>query len=344
MTGNERSGGSWRRRAGVGRESSGCSPIPGEKAVSEAARTTVEFPFGAVFTSIRTIPLPAEPASGFVVADLLPTATGHLWVADAGASVLRIYSQEGRQLRVLSPEATGLRRPVSLTAVHGRWVAALDAGLPAISILDELGRPLRRFPLPELDRPSQVCNLSDRRLAVIGTGWGRASEYLVHLYSLTGEYIESLFGAPRVGGAPGRAYGAGSGDALFVAHSLTDSVAIYDVGETRDVVSFDRLRVEDRDRVSPAERRSDLLEGLYVTACGQLLALYAPGRDRGEYRYDLHSLRGDAIAVGVRSAERVVGVEGSLFYSLRTEGGQAARLRVWRFSGSLGEWESEGTV
>lgn len=328
----------------MGREPSGCSPIPGEDAVSEASRTTVEFPFGAVFTSIRTIPLPAESDPGLVVADLLPTATGHLWVADAVASVLRIYSQEGRQLRVLGAEATGLRRPLSLTAVHGRWVAALDAGLPAISILDELGRRLRRFPLPELDRPSQVCNLGDRRLAVIGTGWGRASEYLVHLYSLTGEYVESLFGAPRIGEAPGRAYGAGSGDALFVAHSLTDSVAIYDVGETRGVVSFDRLRVEDRDGVSHAPRTSDLLGGLYVTACGQLLALYGPGRERGEYRYDLHSLDGDVIAVGVRSTERVVGVEGSLFYSLNSEVGEDARLRVWKFSGSLGERDSERTA
>lgn len=325
----------------MGRESRGCSPGPGED-VFEASRTTVEFPFGAVFTSIRTIPLPAEPDPGLVVADLLPTTTGHLWVADAAASLLRIYSQEGQQLRVLNAEATGLRRPVSLTAVHGRWVAALDAGLPAVSILDELGRRLRRFPLPELDRPLQVCNLGDRRLAVIGTGWGRASEYLVHLYSLTGEYIESLFGAPQVDGAAGRAYGAGSGDALFVAHSLTDSVAVYDLGEGRGVVSFDRMRVEDRDRAFPAPKGSDLLGGLYVTACGPLLALYTPGRDRREYRYDLHSLDGRVMAVGVRSTERVVGVEGSLFYSLNAEAGQAARLRVWKFSGSLGERGSDG--
>ena len=174
----------------------------------------VEFPFGAVFTSLLTIPLQAPKNECLTVSDLLPTASGRFWVVDAKAEVLKVYSQEGRQLRSLAQRATGLRRPVGLASLHSRWIAALDGHLPAIVIMDEAGRVLRRFPLPELDRPVQVCNLGDRLLAVVGTGWGPGSGRLVHLYSKTGDYIESLFGEPKSKPMSGRAYMAAAGSSM----------------------------------------------------------------------------------------------------------------------------------
>lgn len=293
----------------------------------------VEFAFGAVFTSLLTIPLQAPKDESLTVSDFLPTASGRFWVVDAKAAALKIYSQEGRQLRSLAQRATGLRRPVGLVSLHGRWIAALDGHLPAIVIMDEAGRVLRRFPLPELDRPIQVCNLGDRLLAVVGTGWGPGSGRLVHLYSRSGDYIESLFGEPRSKATSGRAYLAAAGSAMYMGHDRTDSFAIYDV-EARGVVAFSNLNPS----VSDSRGRyhgGAVLTGLFAASCGPLIAQYAPVSG-GEYRYDLYSLDGTPMALGLHSPERVVGVEGPLFYSVRTMEDGSNELQVWKMSFEAG--------
>ena len=246
--------------------------------------------------------------------------------------MLLVYSQEGQLLRVLNRSSTGLRRPVSLTSFHGRWVAALDGGRPAVVILDDRGRTLRRFPLPELDRPLQVCNVADRLLAVVGAGWGRGSGRLIHLYSPAGEHAESLYGEPRSGA--GRAYAAVAGQSVYLGHTATDSFAIYDL-QASVVSSFpcraaSVVREEGRD-----VKISRPLRGLFATACGPLIAAFTGGRTAG-YHYDLYDLDGSPIARGLESPERIIGVEGPIFYSVRTSADGAATLRVWKLGYSEG--------
>lgn len=293
----------------------------------------VEFAFGAVFTSLLTIPLQAPKDESLTVSDLLPTASGRFWVVDAKAAALKIYSQEGRQLRSLAQRATGLRRPVGLASLHSRWIAVLDGHLPAIVVMDEAGRVLRRFPLPELDRPVQVCNLGDRLLAVVGAGWGPGAGRMVHLYSRSGDYIESLFGEPRRKLTSGRAYMAAAGSSMYMGHDRTDSFAIYDV-EARGVVAFSNLNPSVSD-IRGRYHGGPALIGLFAASCGPLIAQFAPVSGR-EYRYDLYSLDGTPIALGLHSPERVVSVEGPLFYSVRTTEDGTNELRVWKMSFEAG--------
>ncbi|MEE9133819.1 MAG: hypothetical protein V3U13_09670 [Gemmatimonadota bacterium] len=310
------------RQPGGGR---GSSPAAG----SASAEPTVEFAFGAVFTSLLRIPLRAAREDSLIVSDLLPTASGRFWLVDANAAALKIFSPEGHQLGSLQQRATGLRRPVSLASLHGRWIAALDGHLPAVVILDEAGRVLRRFPLPELDRPVQICNLDDRRLAVVGSGWGAGAGRQVHLYTTNGEYIESLFGESRRARKRDRAYVAAAGSAMYLGHSHTDSFAIYDV-DAHGVVAFSNLNAsvaESRGRYSRSGAR---LCGLFAASCGPLIAQYAPEAGARDYSYDLYSLDGTPIALGLRSPERVVSLEGPLFYSVRTTERGDNELRVWK--------------
>ncbi len=293
----------------------------------------MEFAFGAVFTSLLTIPLQAPQHEPLAVADLLPTPSGRFWVVDAKGAALRVYSPEGRQLWSLGRRATGLRRPVGLACLHSRWIAALDGHLPAIVILDEAGRVQRRFPLPEVDRPVQVCNLGERLLAVVGTGWGPGSGRLVHLYSGSGDYIESLFGEPTKKATSGRAYLAAAGSAMYMGHDRTDSFAVYDI-EARGVVAFSNLNPSVSEESGRYASGAELT-GLFAASCGPLIAQY--GSESGQdYRYDLYSLDGTPMALGLRSPERVVGVEGPLFYSVRAPECGINELRVWKMSFEAG--------
>jgi hypothetical protein len=298
----------------------------GHAAWAARAGPRVEFEFGAVFTSVRAIPLRTGRGDRLSVTDLLAADSGRLWIADAAAKALKIYSPQGWCLQALDRDATGLRRPVSLTSLHGRWITVLDGLLPAVVILDESGRSVRRFRIHEVDRPVQVCSLSDRRLAVLGSGWGSGAGKLVHLYTTGGEYIESFFGEPRDGRSQGRAYAATLGEKLYLAHTSTDSFAVYDL-EADAVLSFP----------SVAGRSAGALRGLFATRCGPLLALYA--RADADYLYDLYGLDGTPIALGVPSSERVVGVEGPFFYSVHSAPGGDPTLRVWklRFEGNDAE-------
>ncbi len=302
----------------------------------------MEFEFGAVFTLLLTIPLQAPSGERLAISDLLPTASGRFWVADAAAAKLRVYTSRGEQRATLDRHATGVRRPVSLAALQGRWIAVLDGQLPSLVILDEAGRELRRFPLPELDRPHQVCNLGDRWLAVVGSGWGPGSGRLVHLYTTGGEYVESLFGEPREAERTCYAFAAAAGSALYLGHSRTDSFAIYDV-DARAVLSFPNLasRYSNTAVQRPAAKVG--LRGLFATSCGPLLAMSGPAGDACEFRYDLYSLDGTPVALGVGSSERVMGVEGSLFYSVKTAGGETV-LNVWKLKYGNGSPMSEAVA
>ncbi len=129
---------------------------------------------------------------------------------------------------------------------------------------------------------------------------------------------------------------AAAGNRLYVGHG--DSFSVYDV-EARSVLSFpgwvDRV-TEEGDAPSPPA--SGALAGLYATRCGALLALYAGGGS-GSFSYDLYALNGTPLAARLRMPERVVGVEGPLFYSVR-RGEAGPTLRVWK----LRSWsEGEGT-
>jgi len=301
----------------------------GRRSHSAQARPTVEFAFGAVFTSIRTIPLRAGRAETLDVSGLLHAACGRFWVADARAAALKIYSEQGWRLRTLGREATGLRRPVSLTPLHGRWIAALDGSLPGVVVLDESGRALSRFPLPELDCPVQLCNLGDRRLAVVGSGFGPGAGKLVHIYTAGGEHIESLFAEPRGERGAGRAFVAAAGEALYLGHSRCDSFWIYDV-EAHSVVAFPSLTARLARRLGSEAGFGWTLCGLFATACGALLAAHSRGSAAREYLYDLYALDGTPVALGLRAAQRVVGVEGPFFYALSREPHAGTTLAVWR--------------
>ena len=300
--------------------------VPGRGSSRPARRAepgpTVEFEFGAAFTTIRRIPLRADPGERLTVTDLLPSASGLFWMADAAAGELKVYSQDGRRLRTLGREITGLSCPVSLTSLHGRWVAVLDGDRPRVCILDEAGRRQRHFQLPEIDRAYQLCNLGDRTLAVIGRGWGLAAGRIVHLYEPTGGYVESLFREPSDTGGDGRAYAATEGHVLYLADSRSDSFTTYDLRDC-SVLSFPRL-------IGGLDTgRSRTLQGLFVTGCAEVVAVSAEDGGVG-YIYDLYALSGRPIALGLRSPERVVALEGSLFYSVRVSPDRRPTLRVWR--------------
>lgn len=309
-------------RAGRGRGA-------GRGAHAAQARPTVEFAFGAVFTSIRTIPLRAGRAEGLDVSALLHAGSGRFWVADARAAALKIYSEQGWRLRTLGREATGIRRPVSLTPLHGRWIAALDGSVPGVVVLDESGRALSRFPLPELDCPVQICSLGDRRLVVVGSGFGPGAGKLVHIYTAGGAHIESLFGEPRDERGAGRAFVAAAGATLYLGHSRCDSFWIYDV-EAHSVVAFPSLTARLARRLGSEAGFEWTLCGLFATACGALLAAYTRGSAAREYLYDVYALDGTSVALGLHAAQRVVGVEGPFFYAVSGEPGAGTTVSVWK--------------
>ncbi len=290
---------------------------------------SVEFAFGAAFQSLLSIPLRAGFGESSHVSDLLPTASGRFWIADALSSALRIYSSDGEPLRSLDRKHTGLRRPVSLTSLYGHWIVALDGYVPTVAILDERGDVLRRFAVQELDRPVQICNVCDRWLAVVGSGWERGAGRLVHLYTPSGEYVESLFGEPLEGEAAGRAYVAAGGSAVYLGHSDTDSFAIYDV-EARAVLAFPRLSGCPLRTVAREVGDSLRLSGLFAAACGPLIAVYTSRAPGDGYRYDLYGLDGAPVVLRVSSPERIVAVEGPLFYSVREDEGGGLTLSVWK--------------
>ena len=294
----------------------------------DGADATVEFDFGVAFTSIRSVRMREPQGERLDIGALLPDSAGRFWVAGPVSKTLGIYSQQGRRVRALDSRTTSVRAPVSLTGLHQRWVAVLDGKLPAVVIMDERGRPLRRFALPELDQPMRLCNLGDRYMAVMGTGWGRGRGRILHLYTLDGEYQESLFDEPHGGRG---ACVAAAGCSLYVSHGGGESFSIYDV-EARSILSFPGHAAA-RERADGSGRGCQLLD-LFATQCGALLAVHRDARE-GSFVYDLYGLDGVTIAARLHSPERVVGVEGPLFYSVRRRE-TGLTLRVWKLKSSRG--------
>jgi hypothetical protein len=138
------------------------------------------------------------------------------------------------------------------------------------------------------------------------------------VYTASGDHVESLFAIPRGHRGPaGRPHIATWQDAIYLAHTETDSVAIYDES-ARTMLSFP----------TAAEDASGRLAGLFATRCGEVLTMWrAP--NGGGYLYDLHALSGHAIARGLAVPDRIVGLEGPFFYSVE-ESGAELRLRVWK--------------
>lgn len=288
----------------------------------------MEFDFGVAFTPIRSVRIREPQGERLDIGALFPDSAGRFWVANQGSKTLGIYSQQGHRLRALDSRTTRVRAPVSMTGLHQRWIAVLDGQLPAIVIMDERGRPVRRFALPELDQPVQLCNLRDRYMAVMGTGWGRGRGRIVHLYTLDGEYQESLFDEPHGGRS---ACVAAAGSALYVSHGGGESFSIYDV-EARSVLSFPgHAPTGEEGDGSPRGTACELLD-LFATRCGALLAVHRDDQERS-YMYDLYGLDGVIIAARFHSPERVVGVEGPLFYSVQ-RGEAGLTLRVWKLKPS----------
>ena len=302
----------------------------------DGADATVEFDFGVAFTSIRSVRIREPQRERLDIGALLPDSAGRFWVAGPASRTLGIYSQQGYRVRTLDSRTTRVRAPVSLTGLHQRWVAVLDGQLPAVVIMDERGRPVRRFALPELDQPMRLCNLGDRYMAVMGTGWGRGRGRILHLYTLDGEYQESLFDEPH--GARSVCVAA-AGCSLYVSHGGGESFSIYDV-EARSVLSFPgHAATGERGDRSPRGGGCELLD-LFATRCGALLAVHRDARE-GSFVYDLYGLDGVIITARLRSPERVVGVEGPLFYSVRRRE-TGLTLRVWKLKAPRGSQADRG--
>lgn len=292
-----------------------------------AGNETVEFAFGAAFASIRAVRIRDRDGDAPIrVHELLPDDSGRFWIVNDERSSIRIFSQQGRCLRVLEAVGTRVRTPTSLAHVHERWIAVLDGKLPAVAVLDERGETVRRFALPELDNPLQLRNLGDRLLAITGSGWGRGHGYLVHLYTLAGEYQESLFAEPH---DARRVYVATAGSRLYFGQRGGDSFSIYDV-EARSILSFPSHASDAHDQRPEVDGplNGDRLTGLFATRCGILLAVYREERSSA-FVYDVYGLDGSTLATRLRMPERVVGVEGPLFYSVRRDD-EGLILHVWK--------------
>lgn len=306
-------------------------------------RRVVEVGFAAAFVPVRSVALEERPGARVRSAEeATHTASGHFWLVDreggaggAGGNV-KIYAPEGRLCHVLRGGARGadLCDPVSATTVHGSWVAVLDAGAGRVSLYDARARRQGGFDVPQVDEPRQIRNLGDQHLAVVGRGGGDRSRRLVHLYRLDGRYSESVFAAAHRGVREARgfasasqdvhacpvAHSAATGRCLLVAYGPTESVTQYDF-ETRLVHSFPCNQ--------DARRDGSALCGLFAAASARVVVMYrAPGAVP-RYEYALYTLAGELILGNVHSPQRLVGVEGRLFYSIggaEPEGGLTLRV------------------
>ena len=144
--------------------------------------------------------------------------------------------------------------------------------------------------------------------------------------------VESLLGEPRDARPGDRVYLSAVGELLYIGHSRTDSFAIYEL-EGHAVLSFPSDTARIAERLGRDIGFAGALRGLFATACGPLLAVYSRGSAGGrDYLYDRYGLDGSPIALGTPSREHVLGVEGSLYYSVRRAPGGDVTLRIWRLS------------
>jgi hypothetical protein len=307
----------------------------------------VEYGFAAAFAPVRRVRLESRPGGRIPAAgEIAGTASGHFWWVDPAGCDVKIYGPDGRLGHVLRGGGglADLCAPASVTAFHGSWVAVLDAGLGRVQLYDARARRQGGFDLPHLDEPRQIRNLGDRHLAIIGPGSGRAADRWVHLYRPDGRHIESVFAfsrrqrsvlapaappAPAPPGAPVGPEAAPNGDALqsaaagaslWLAYGPHGAVVLYDFS-SRLVHSF---------ALEP-EARGEPPCGVFATSAERAVVMYREP-ETGRYAYDLYAPTGERILGPVRSAQRLVGVEGPLFYSIDSgkERESDATLRICR--------------
>lgn len=319
-----------------------------------SAHAGLEGELAAAFAHVRSVELEQRPGARVLdLAEAVHTASGHFWLVDRGAHDVKIYAPTGRVLHVLrgGGRLADLVAPLSLAPVHGSWIAVLDAGAGRIAFYDERARRHGGFDLPQVEDPLQVRNLGDRHLAVVGSGSGRQADRLVHLYRLDGRHTESVFtishravrempvsGASegargpdplrRSAPAPLAPQSAAVGHSILVAYAPAQSVVVYDFA-TRMVRSIPLEPASGPDR-------GRTLSGLFPAPQGSVVVMYdaqdpsAPA----PYAYDLYDREGELLVKDARTQKRLIGVEGSLFYSIgAAEEGDGISLKVCRLRG-----------
>lgn len=312
--------------------------------VGTGERSPAEHGFAAAFVRVRSVTL-EQRAGGRVLAvgELVSTPSGHFWLVDPRAGDVKIYGLGGRLLHVLrgGSRLADLCAPVSLAHVHGSWVAVLDAGAGRVVLYDGRARRQGGFDLPQVEAPFQLRNLGDEHLAVVGPGGGRRPDRLVHLYRFDGRYAESVFSVSRRAVRETRdtasrdptfepphatAQSAAVGRSILLAYAPARSVTRYDFA-TRMVHSFPL------DPGADSTGGAAALHGLFAGPGGRVVVMQRTWEPVERYVYALYDASGEVVLGNVHSSQRVVGVEGRLFYSIRTsqaDGGftlQICRLR-----------------
>lgn len=308
---------------------------------------TLQFGFAAAFVHVRTVTL--ERRAGAPILDVGEVASadhGDVWVVDRAARDVKIFAPDGRLRHVLRGRSrlADLCSPVSLAPFHGSWMAILDAGVGRVHFYDVRARRQGGFDLPQVEQPVQLRSLADGRLAVVGRG-GDGNGRWVHLYRPDGRHAESVFRVPaqrvrervRAPGAPGTPatdgaaapatdavpHSAVAGRSLWLAYGPAASVVLYDFA-TRLVHSFPLEA-----GVRPANAAS--VCGVFAAHGGRVIVMYQTADAEARYAYDLYTAAGEPVLANVRSPQRLVGVEGKLFYSMdAADGDDAWRLRVCR--------------
>lgn len=284
------------------------------------ADSGLEYGFAAAFIPVRHVRLDVRPGARLPAAgEVASTAAGQFWWVDPHAADVRIYGSDGRLLHVLrgGSRLADLCAPVSVAPFHGSWIAVLDAGAGRVSFYDGRARRQGGFDLPHVDEPLQLRNLADRHLAVLGSGGGRVTDRWVHLYRPDGRHLESVFSlAHRTGGRPARngsapasgataLQSAAAGRSLWLAYQPAAGVVLYDF-ESRLVRSF------------PLEVASDAgsLCGLFAAPHDGVVVMFREPEPGARYVYELYAATGERVLGPIRSPQRLVGVEGKLFFSI----------------------------
>jgi hypothetical protein len=308
-----------------------------------AAGAGLQYGFAAAFVHLRSITLQGRAGARLRdPSDVAGTPPGHYWIVDAAAADVKVFGPEGRLRHVLrgGPGAVALCGPASVTAFHGSWVAVLDAGAGRVALYDGRARRLGGFDLLHVEEPLQIRNLGDRWLAVLGRGSGRAAGRWVHLYRPDGRHEESFFslgarGRAGHGGdgpaaahnaAPPNVQSAAAGQALWIAYEPGGAAVVYDL--THRLVHCFPLE--------PAPPGEITLCGLFPAPGGRVIVMRGDAAPRRRFLYQLYTAAGELVMGDLRSPQRLVGVEGRLFYAIEpAEADDGLRLRICRLREGL---------
>lgn len=299
----------------------------------------LQYGFAAAFIHLRTIALERRSGAPILdVGEVAGTDRGDIWIVDRRAQDVKIFAPDGRLRHVLRGRSrlTELCAPVGLSPFHGSWMAVLDAGVGRVHYYDVRGRRQGGFDLPQVEEPRQIRSLGDDGFGVIGRG-GDGRERWVHLFRPDGRHAESVFAAPSrfvreslssLDRRPVRAedavpHAAAAGRSLWLAYEPSATVVWYDFS-TRLVHSFPL----DTGLRPPG---SATVCGLFAAHGGRVIVMHRTSEAEERYAYDLYTAAGEPVITNVRSTQRLVGVEGRLFFSLDPlHPEEDCRLRVCR--------------